>query len=284
MLVRAPHRPPRTQSSGDLPLELAARLEIDEPVDRLVMHVHLRVVGELTTQSSRDLLRGIPGGQVSDDPRPQRRTRLDLRNLGTFGVLEGHRMRPLGEVTPLYGRVGLHLAADRRGAAAQIRGNRTQGTLVLETDLDVHPVLIGQPRPGLSTTGPDPTSLGDPVVDRLAVQPHNSSSHGHVPARLPDVPHQRLAIEPHPRRKQRVHHQHQHLRIIRCCFDDASPPRFSGTSRGGYAAGSAGCHWEVAGCGRRGRPISHGLKAVCTHPGVNSAREACTNVDTLGIA
>ena len=58
----------------DLPFQPAAGLQIQRPVDRLVMHAHLLLGGvgpELAPEPAADLLRREPGHQIGHHPRPQ---------------------------------------------------------------------------------------------------------------------------------------------------------------------------------------------------------------------
>ena len=125
------------------------------PVDRLVVHVHVRVLGEVTAQSSRDLLRGVLRWPRSRSTRSaQHRVGVDLRQTGAVGRPRTRSRAPAWPSTaPRRLRWLVDLAADRRGRPAQIGGDRTHRPVLLQPDLDVHPVLEGQPRPASACAG-----------------------------------------------------------------------------------------------------------------------------------
>ena len=71
-----------TQRGLDQPGQLPARLDVDGLIDRLVGHPHLRIVGEIFAQPTRDLLRTVPLFQASHNLGEQDRVDVQLARFG----------------------------------------------------------------------------------------------------------------------------------------------------------------------------------------------------------
>lgn len=95
--------------------------------------------------------------------------------------------------------MGPDLAADRGPMPAQVRRDRLYRAMLLEPNLDMDPVLKGQPRPRLPTPWPDPARLTDPVTDRPRIQPDHTSRSTHLLTRTPRIP-----VDPAHRRQVRA--------------------------------------------------------------------------------
>jgi hypothetical protein len=86
--------PPGPQLRGQLPAQLPARLHKQRQIDRLVTDTHLRIIGIVTPESGRDLLRRPTLTQPRLHRRQQPRTRRQLGQLGTSGHLPSAPLGP----------------------------------------------------------------------------------------------------------------------------------------------------------------------------------------------
>lgn len=96
----------RAQGTGQLAAQFPAALDVESLVDRLVGHVHLRLIGEPSAKSVTDLFRAPPHRQVGLDKVPQFGVLADLAGLGPGPALVGpplggvRAIGPSGVVTP----------------------------------------------------------------------------------------------------------------------------------------------------------------------------------------
>src|SRR5580693_9757719 len=181
---------PGAQAGMQLTAQTAAALHIDRPVNRLVRHPHLHIVGKIHHQPPGDLLRAVvvlkPSLHLIMQPLIDRQ----LARLGPPGPLLGPRLRtsgaipwfgipaavPLGcesvtcAIPPIAERFSVDLAHDRRRCTTKPARNGTNGLLSLDANLDLNALIQRHPRPLPRALArkfrPHPTSVSKPLPTR----------------------------------------------------------------------------------------------------------------------
>ena len=181
---------PGAQAGMQLTAQTAAALHIDRPVNRLVRHPHLHIVGKIHHQPPGDLLRAVvvlkPSLHLVMQPLIDRQ----LARLGPPGPLLRARLRtggaiawfgipaamPLGcesvtcAIPPIAERFSVDLAHDRRRCTTKPARNGTNGLLGLDTNLDLNALVQRHPRPLPRALArkfrPHPTSVSKPLPTR----------------------------------------------------------------------------------------------------------------------
>src|SRR3954451_801771 len=152
--------PPRTPAGaappevgGELAAQLAAGLDVERLVDRLVADPHLRVLGVFDLQSGRYLLRGPAPGQPGLDRCPKPR---GARELARLGPGEAPDRDSLGSECPVAGAASaaLDLTADRRGGATEVAGDRASRLSGGDPATDPLALLKAKPQPRVLDTAP----------------------------------------------------------------------------------------------------------------------------------
>jgi hypothetical protein len=129
----------RTAGGAQPLLQHAARLDEEAPVDRLVRHLHPRIIREFLPKPARDLLRRPVLGQLLRHLGPKPWALRQHARLWTPRSGPGRIVRVTGPV-PLPAPVAGDLAAHGRGRSATPRGDRTQRVPGRETAGDLRPV------------------------------------------------------------------------------------------------------------------------------------------------
>jgi hypothetical protein len=114
-------------------------------VDRLVRHPHLRVVGELQDQPTRDLLRRPAQLELGFDGLPQTRTPGELGDLRSAHVAD---RRPIRSTRPIdrAAAVAGHLSRHRRWRSGEPASDDTQRLTRHQTTRDLLPLSCRQPQ------------------------------------------------------------------------------------------------------------------------------------------
>src|SRR6266550_5302567 len=102
------------QTPGQFSTQLAAALDIEGLVDRLVRHAHLRLLRELQPQPAADLFRAPSSAKTVRDRLPQPRVLCDLAPLRPTPAPSSPTLRSPGPV----------VARTRMGVAAQFAADR----------------------------------------------------------------------------------------------------------------------------------------------------------------
>src|SRR5947209_19552813 len=151
LAARFPQRPPGAQARGEPPAQRTPSLHVDGLVDRLVGHLHLRVVRELAPQHHADLLRRPLLLQPGRNQAPQFLIPGQLRRLRPRRPVLRLPLRRQRPVLPPAPAVPPDLPADRRPRPPQPPRDLPQRLLTRQPDRDLLPLTHRQepsaPRP-----------------------------------------------------------------------------------------------------------------------------------------
>ncbi|GGT45844.1 hypothetical protein GCM10014713_44610 [Streptomyces purpureus] len=148
--------PAGAEGLRQVPAQFSQALDIEGLVDRLVVHVHLRPVGKVLVQVLDDLFRTPAPAQTLLYVVPQLRVLGNLPGLGAGPARVGAGLGGMRPVLAVDGvAVAAYLAADRRWAAAQVRGDPPDRRLRPHLVGDVETLLQRQvPRRGRGPLSP----------------------------------------------------------------------------------------------------------------------------------
>src|ERR1700751_1507061 len=177
---------PGTQAGMQLTAQTAAALHIDRPINRLVRHPHLHIVGEVHHQPPGDLLRAVVVPKPSLHLIMQPLIDRQLARLGPLGPLLRPRLRASGAIPwfgipaaapldcesvtcaipPIAERFSIDLTHDRRRRTTKPARSGANGLLGLDAHLNLNALVQRHPRPLPRALGrkfrPHPASLSKP--------------------------------------------------------------------------------------------------------------------------
>ena len=137
--MRAPTRPSRAQTGREFLAQHPPRLHKQRPVDGLVGHAHLRVVGVVDAQSGTDLLGRPPRVQQRLHLRAEPWAASELRGFRSARSRVGRLVSPTRSI-PVGTAVTIDLAAHGRRSASKPPCNRSIRVPTLQATRDLFPL------------------------------------------------------------------------------------------------------------------------------------------------